>query len=142
MNIIGERIRQRREELGMTQAELAERLGYRSRSSINKIENGTNDITQSKVKRFAEVLDTSISYLMGWEGKPEVLMMGIESIKEKANTAFAIETLELTKQDMELLQVYHKLNTIGKAEAIKRITELSEIPRYTKDIELQNEKVM
>lgn len=64
---IGDRIRERREELRMTQSELAEYMGYKSRSSINKIEKGTNDIPQSKVVRFAEALDTTVSYLMGWD---------------------------------------------------------------------------
>ena len=35
---IGERIKYRREQLGLSQDELARRLGYKSRSSINKIE--------------------------------------------------------------------------------------------------------
>ena len=34
---IGDRIRKKREELGMSQEELAKKIGYRSRSSINKI---------------------------------------------------------------------------------------------------------
>lgn len=70
---IGERIREQREFLGMTQAELAEIMGYKSRSSINKIENGTNDIPQSKVVRFAEALNTTVSYLMGWEDNGELI---------------------------------------------------------------------
>jgi len=61
-----ERIRQRREELGMSQDEIAEKLGYKSRSTIAKIESGENDITQSKIVAFARVLDTSPAYLMGW----------------------------------------------------------------------------
>ena len=48
------RIRQRREELHMTQDELAQAMGYKSRSSINKIELGKSDIPQSKIKSFAE----------------------------------------------------------------------------------------
>lgn len=63
---IGKRIRSRREQLGMTQEELASRLGYKSKTTIAKIENGTNDIVQSKVTEFAKVLDTTPSYLMGW----------------------------------------------------------------------------
>ena len=51
---IGKRICARRKELGMTQEELAKRMGYKSKSTINKIENGTNDIPQSKVVKFAE----------------------------------------------------------------------------------------
>lgn len=64
---IGTRIKQKREELGLSQDELAVKMGYKSRSSINKIENGTNDIPQSKVVAFAKALGTSVSYLMGWQ---------------------------------------------------------------------------
>lgn len=63
---IGKRIRSRREQLGMTQEELASRLGYKSKTTIAKIENETNDIVQSKVTEFAKVLDTTPAYLMGW----------------------------------------------------------------------------
>ena len=60
------RIRSRREELGISQDELAKRVGYKSRSSINKIELGKNDITQSKIAEIAFALDTTPEYLMGW----------------------------------------------------------------------------
>ena len=43
---LGDRIRLRREELRMSQEELATRLGYKSRSTIAKIESGENDLTQ------------------------------------------------------------------------------------------------
>lgn len=68
---IGERIKLKREQSGMTQEELATKLGYRSKTTIAKIENGTNDIVQSKVRDFAKVLNTSIAYLMGWEADTE-----------------------------------------------------------------------
>lgn len=61
------KIRSRREELNMSQDELAKKLGYKSRSSINKIEKGENDIPQSKIIAFAQALDTTPEYLMGWE---------------------------------------------------------------------------
>ena len=64
---IGTRIADRRKELEMTQEELATRMGYKSRSTINKIELGVNDIPQSKIAKFAEVLRTTPAYLMGWE---------------------------------------------------------------------------
>lgn len=63
---VGLKIKERRQKLGMTQDELAERTGYKSRSSINKIERGGNDLPQSKIVLFAEVLQTTPSYLMGW----------------------------------------------------------------------------
>lgn len=67
MSELYKRIRQRREALGLSQEELANKMGYKSRSSINKIEMGENDIPQSKIKQFAIALDTTPAYLMGWE---------------------------------------------------------------------------
>ena len=61
------RIRARREELGITQDELAKRLGYKSRSTIAKIESGENDIPQSKIEAFADALSVTTAYLMGWD---------------------------------------------------------------------------
>lgn len=63
----GERVKARRIELGLSQEELARKLGYTSRSTINKIENGTNDVVQTKVVDFAKALDTTIAYLMAWD---------------------------------------------------------------------------
>ena len=64
---IGTRIKDRRIELGMSQDELAEKMGYKSRSTIAKIEKGVNDVVQSNIVKFAEILNTSIAYLMGWD---------------------------------------------------------------------------
>ena len=67
MSTVGERILKRRKTLGLTQEELAMRMGYKSKSTINKIEMGINDIPQSKILKFAEVLMTTPAYLMGWD---------------------------------------------------------------------------
>lgn len=64
---IGENIARRRKELEWTQEELATRIGYKSKSTINKIELGINDIPQSKIVKFAEVLMTTPAHLMGWD---------------------------------------------------------------------------
>jgi transcriptional regulator with XRE-family HTH domain len=67
---IGQRIKQRREQLGLTQEELAKRVGYASRSSINKIEL-SRDLPLNKVAKMATALDTSPSFLMGWVDNPD-----------------------------------------------------------------------
>ena len=64
---IGIRIRQRREELGLSQDELAKKVGYKSRSSINKIEIDGRGLPQNKIIAFAKALETTPAYLMGWE---------------------------------------------------------------------------
>lgn len=58
-------IRRIREERGMSQDELAKLVGFKSRSSINKIELGVNDITQSKIVAIANALHVSPATLMG-----------------------------------------------------------------------------
>ena len=64
---LSRRILQRRLELGLSQEELAQRMGYRSKSSITKLEKGVNDIPQSKVEEFAAALETTPAWLMGLE---------------------------------------------------------------------------
>lgn len=66
MSTIGRNISRMRKNLGMTQEDLAKMMGYKSKSTINKIELGINDIPQSKIVRFAEVLGTTPAELMGW----------------------------------------------------------------------------
>ena len=71
MATLYERIKSRRTELGLTVEELAHKMGYKDKSSISKIENGKADIPQSKIAAFADALQTTPAYLMGWEEQPE-----------------------------------------------------------------------
>jgi transcriptional regulator with XRE-family HTH domain len=65
MSEIGKNILRARRALGWSQEELAQRMGYKSRSSINKIEAGIADIPQSKIAEFADVLGTTPAALLG-----------------------------------------------------------------------------
>lgn len=89
MSTIGSRIRNRREELGLSQDELGKRLGYKSRSSINKIELDQRNLTQSKIKAIAEALETTPAYIMGWDEPDQKLNK--ENLKFFDNL-FPIET--------------------------------------------------
>lgn len=93
------RIKRRREELNLSQDELAQRLGYKSRSSINKIEKGINDIPQSKIKAFAVALNTSPEYLMGWTDN-------------KSQTTAT--HLSLSDHDRYMVEAYNKADDIIK----------------------------
>lgn len=64
---VGERIKQRREELGLTQMQLAYKMGYNTRSSISRTEQAGDDIGTNRIVKFAEALNVSPAYLMGWE---------------------------------------------------------------------------
>ena len=92
-----DRIRTRREQLNMSQEELAKRLGYKSRSTIAKIESGENDITQSKIVAFAKALGVKPGYLMGWEDAPS-------------------PSLSLTQQEETHIKKYRQLDADGKEE--------------------------
>lgn len=65
MSEIGRRIKSRREELGLTQDELAHILGYKGKSSIHKIEVGFADVPRAKAADFARALDMPLNELMG-----------------------------------------------------------------------------
>lgn len=98
---IGKRIKEKRIELGITQEDLASKLGYKSKTTIAKIENGTNDITQSRVVDFANALNTTPAYLMGWE-EPESQSSTILNKKDERDIAKRLEqTLDQLESDQD-----------------------------------------
>lgn len=80
---VGANIRKRRFEMKMSQQELAEAMGYKTRSTIAKIESGENDVTQRKLQRFAAILETTV----------EALVSGSTAVEEEAQ-AVALTALE------------------------------------------------
>lgn len=58
------KIKARRKALGMTQEELAEKIGYSGKSVISKIEHGEVDLNTSKIIAIAEALKISTFDLM------------------------------------------------------------------------------
>ena len=63
----GERMRARREELGMSQLDLALKIGYKTKQAISKIEQGERGLKVDKMNQLADALGVSIDYLMGTE---------------------------------------------------------------------------
>lgn len=120
MNDLAKRIKERREELGLSQTQLAFKLGYKSRSSINKIEKGENDIPPSKIKWFAEVLNISPAELMGWDNA-ELKRIVDNAIKESKEQKPIIEMFKIIGFEInqiisvtppERVEDYHKY--VGK----------------------------
>ena len=58
-------IKKRRKELGLTQTELAELVGYKDKTAVAHIEKGDIDLPQSKIVAFAEALSTTPGELLG-----------------------------------------------------------------------------
>lgn len=64
-------IKRRRQQLKMTQTDLALKMGYADKSMIAKIEKGNVDLPQSKILAFANALKTTPGELMGWDYETE-----------------------------------------------------------------------
>lgn len=96
----------------MSQDELARRLGYRSRSSINKIEKDASGLPQTKIAAIASVLQTTPSFIMGWE---EV---------QKKNNVTADIVIRLRSDD-EFLSIVEGLNQLDKVQlaSVKQVVD-------------------
>lgn len=66
MDNLGQKIKKRREELGLSQEDLAKILGYKHKSSINKVELGAADVPRAKVPAFAKALGMTAIEFSGW----------------------------------------------------------------------------
>lgn len=111
--MINDRIKQRRLELNMSQEDLAKKTGYKTKSAISRIESGQRDLTQSQIELFSKALDTTPSYLMGWEN-------------EKSKNDIL--------SDERILIPFSKLNDEGKEKAISYAQDLVDSGKYTKHI--------
>lgn len=120
----GERLKLRRKEIGFSAEKVADQLGV-SPATIYRYEKG--DIEKVPVDSLAElakILQTTPAYLMGWESQADQaeindFLAQIQASEEKEQSRIA-----------EMIQDFKKLNDDGKAKAIERVHELTEIPRY------------
>lgn len=110
MKTVGEKIRMRRNELGWSMRELADKMGYKNQSAISRIENGTRDIPQSKLVEFANVMRTTVGYLMDWE---------------EENSVVADITVRMRTDD-EFVALIQNLNALNPEQlaSVKRIVEV------------------
>ena len=91
---IGEKIRNRRMELGWSQRDLAAKMGYTNNSTIAKIEQGKTDVTQSRVIQFSKVLNVPSAYLMDWD----------DGTKKPS-----LDKLTLTERELLLLDLFRQI---------------------------------
>ena len=105
---IGEKIRNRRMELGWSQRDLADKMGYTNNSTIAKIEQGKTDVTQSRVIQFSKVLGVSIAYLMDWENGAKKL---------------SPDKLTLTERELLLLDLFKQVPESKQDLVLDRIRD-------------------
>ena len=113
MSTVGDNISIIRKRLGWTQEELANKMGYKSKSTINKIELGINDIPQSKIMKFADVLGTTPATLMGWDED------------EQKNPP---EELKLSEGEKMWLELYNRVSDETKELLITMMDSFDKIP--------------
>lgn len=136
MSKIGDRIKERRITLGMTQEELANRMGYKSKSTINKVESGVNDVNQTTASKYATKLGVSVAYLLGWTDDinyvPDQKTEEYVQMESMRNISVAYLT-ELTEYDMkDMVADLLKLNQEGLNELHKRLSEMLLVDKYIK----------
>jgi len=64
---IGERIRNKREEMNLTQSELAKLCGYSGKAAISRIESAGDRVSLKQIHRVAKGLGISPAILMGYD---------------------------------------------------------------------------
>lgn len=122
---IGQRIKQRREELGLSQEELAHALGYKNRSSINKIELDKQQLRQEKIVDIAKALKTTPMWIIGVDEEVEQEQQLICDLFERC----------YGKESYRIVQKFLKLDDHDKGAIEERIEILLESPKYKPEIE-------
>ena len=110
---IGERIKKRRKELGISVDEVAAKLN-KNRATIYRYESDEiENMSINILEPLAHALNTTPAYLMGWE----------KETKE-------FEELSYDLKGRNLLKTFNKLNNLGKDKAIDNIQDLTQIDKY------------
>lgn len=115
---IGERIKARREALEMSQEELAHKIGYKSKTSINKIELGIQELRQSKIKQIADALQTTPAYIMGWKETEDQQLKKCRELFKKCHgsDAYDVVSLYLTLDESDKNVVKTMIESLLSAE--------------------------
>lgn len=116
--MIGRMIRQRREELGLSQEDLAKRIGV-GKTAISNYEVNVSSPREPILIALFDALQCDANYLYS------------DYIKNSGNIASQKPNTYITASDKELLKHFHKLSEHGKKIAIERMEEMTELPQYT-----------
>lgn len=108
MSTIGQRIKERRKELGLSADDLAQRIG-KSRATVFRYENGEIEKLPIDVaKPIAEALGLTLAALLGWDDNAVVIPY--EQAQETLN-------IVLSEDELELLDLYNKADPVFQVEA-------------------------
>ena len=136
---IGDRIKLRREELGMSQEELAKKVGYKSRSSVNKIETDGRGLPQNKIVMFARALQTTPADLMGGTAEDAAGAMAdlTDTALKTAMTLNEVQRIRENSYENLVITEMKKMNQKGKVKLLDTAREMVCNPLYNPDYEIE-----
>lgn len=129
-------IKHYRELRKMTQAELAQKIGYANRSAVARIEKGDFDLPQSKIMAIADALDVTPGELMGEDGTSDEPVTEHYDFYIKGSRDMidmVIQSNEKGRNVQQLFESLKQLNADGIKKLQERAEELIEVPKYKKD---------
>lgn len=111
----GRKIKELRKDIGMSQVELAKRIGV-SKQTLYKYENDIiTNIPSDKIMRLSEALGTTPAFLMGWlDPKNEFVDYQTMNDKQIQYNANCKEIMENDERFMDVLIEYHNLSEKNK----------------------------
>lgn len=119
---IGNRILTRRKELNFTLQQIADKVGVAS-STIQRYEKGSiSNFKLPVIESIAKALNFNPVWLIRKDAKKETTI--------KDEFFYGKKYKEYVAKRATLINYFEKLNSLGQDEAIKRISELTEINKY------------
>lgn len=113
-------LRYLRKERGMSQDELADKLGYKSFTTIQKWESGVSEPSVSTLKVIANIFGVSMDQMINQD-------LSVPS-------SSSATPLRLSEQEEHLVVSFRCLNEEGREKAVERIDELLDVPKYQNEV--------
>ena len=110
----GQRIKQRRSDLNLSQSDVAKKIGVR-KQTLYKYENDiVTNIPSDKIEKLASALDTTEAYLMGWDTNSTIdYMVSLRHIKEEKTDIAEmlimdnlIDQIKPTREELDMIISY------------------------------------
>lgn len=128
----GRRLRDLRHQKDLSQDKLAEILGYKSFTSVQKWEAYGSVPPYPVICKLAELFGVSVSYLMN--GQETLYDYKDESGNRIIKTDTSAETVNTVLREAELLQNYRDLNDDGKEHLLQESRVLRSMPQFQKPL--------
>jgi transcriptional regulator with XRE-family HTH domain len=102
---VGQRLRQRRTIVGISQEKLAELVGI-TFQQIQKYENGANRISASRLFQFSQLLEVPVDFF--FDDTAKLSVVGMSDTKQEAFDGLPGDIMQ-EKETLELIRVYYSI---------------------------------